>query len=79
MRNLSSLNDLNSLNNLSGLNDIFSLILSKKWLSLMFPSTLAPKWPILASKIQYIIDFLAPFVLEAVEDSDVTFNQIKGS
>jgi hypothetical protein len=43
MRNLSGLNDLNSLNNLSGLNDLFSLISSKKSLSLIFPSTLAPK------------------------------------
>ena len=47
MRNLSGLNDLNSLNNLSGLNDLFSLISSKKLLSLMFPSILAPKWPLL--------------------------------
>ena len=31
------------------------------------------------SKIHYFIDFLAPFILEAVEDRDVTFNQIKGS
>ena len=31
------------------------------------------------SKIHYFIDFLAPFLLEAVEDRDVTFNQIKGS
>jgi hypothetical protein len=30
-----------------------------------------------SSKIHYFIDFLAPFVLEAVED--VTFHQIKGS
>ena len=49
LRNLSSLNDLNSLNNLSGLNDLYSLISSKKLLSLMFPSTLTPKWPILVS------------------------------
>ena len=32
-----------------------------------------------SSKIHYFIDFLAPFVLEAVEDKDVTFHQIKGS
>ena len=32
-----------------------------------------------SSKIHYFIDFLAPFVLEAVEDRDVTFNQFKGS
>jgi hypothetical protein len=32
-----------------------------------------------SSKIHYLIDFLAPFVLEAVEDRDVTFHQIKGS
>ena len=48
IRNLSGLNDLNSLNNLSGLNDLNSLISSKNLLSLMFPSTLTPKWPILA-------------------------------
>ena len=35
-------------------------------------------WLVL-SKIYYFIDFLAPFLLEAVEDRDVTFNQIKGS
>ena len=28
------------------------------------------------SKIHYFIDFLAPFLLEAVEDRDVTFKQI---
>ena len=44
IRNLSGLNDLNSL---SGLNNLFSLILSKQLLSLMFPSTLAPRWHIL--------------------------------
>jgi hypothetical protein len=43
IRNLSGLNDLYSLNNLGGLNDLFSLISSQKLLSLMFPSTLAPK------------------------------------
>jgi hypothetical protein len=31
------------------------------------------------SKIHYFIEFLVPFRLEAVEDRDVTFNQIKGS
>jgi hypothetical protein len=31
------------------------------------------------SKIHYFIDFLAPLLLEAVEDRDVTVNQIKGS
>jgi hypothetical protein len=31
------------------------------------------------SKTHYFIDFLAPFILEAVEDRDVSFNQIKGS
>jgi hypothetical protein len=49
IRNLSGLNDLNSLNNLSGLKDLNSLISTKKLLSLMFPLTLAPKWPILLS------------------------------
>ena len=49
IRNLSGLNDLNSLNDLSGLNDLNSLISSKNLLSLIFPSTLTPKWPILVS------------------------------
>ena len=44
------LDDLNSLNGLSGLNDLDSLISSKKVLSFMFPSTTAPKWPILVSQ-----------------------------
>ena len=48
IRNLSGLNDLNSLNNLGGLIDLSSLNSSKKLLRLMFPSTLAPKCPILA-------------------------------
>ena len=43
IRNLSGLNDLYSLNSLRGLNDLFTLISSEKILSLMFPSTLAPK------------------------------------
>jgi len=82
IRNLSGLNDLYSLNNLGGLNDLFSLISSKKLLSLMFPSTLAPKWPlnvgwIIKNSIFYW--FLAHFLLEAVEDRDVTFDQIQGS
>ena len=46
-RNLDSLDDLNSLNSLSDLNNLNSLISSKKLLSLIFPSTLAPKQPIL--------------------------------
>ena len=50
IRNHSGLHDLNILNNLSGLNGLFSLISSKKLLSLMFPLTLAPKLPILVSK-----------------------------
>ena len=32
-----------------------------------------------SSKVHYFIDFWSPFVLEAVEDRNVTFNQIKGS
>jgi hypothetical protein len=40
IRNLNSLNDLNSL---CDLNDLDRLISSKNLLSLMFPSTLAPK------------------------------------
>ena len=43
IRNLSGLNDLYSLNNLSGLNDLNSLISPERLMSLMFPSTLAPK------------------------------------
>ena len=50
IRNLSGLNDLNSLNNLSGLNDLNSLISSKNLLSLIFPSILAPNWPIMVSQ-----------------------------
>ena len=50
IRDLIGLNDLYSLNNLGGLNDLFSLISSKKLLSLMFPSTLAPKWPFLVTQ-----------------------------
>ena len=52
----------------------------------MFPSILEPKCVILAfwcgldsQQNHYFIDFLAPFILEAVEDRDVTFDQIKGS
>ena len=82
IRNLSGLNDLYSLNSLGGLNDLFTLISSKKLLSLMFPSTLAPKWPlnmgwIIKNSIFYW--FLAHSILEAVEDRDVTFDQIQGS
>ena len=82
IRNLSDLNDLYSLNNLDGLNDLFSLISSKKLLNWMFPSTLAPKWPlsvgwIIKNSIFYW--FLAPLQLEAVEDRDVTFDQIQES
>ena len=43
IRSLSNLNDLDSLNNLSGLNNLYSLISSKKWMSLMVSSTPAPK------------------------------------
>ena len=32
-----------------------------------------------ALKIQFLHNFLAPFLLEAVEEKEVTFNQIKGS
>ena len=53
----------------------------------MFPSTLAPKWPILVSQcnVEWITKnllfcwFLVLFLLEAVEDRDVTFNQIQWS
>ena len=71
IRSLSHLNDLNSLNKLSGLNDLYSLISSKNYLNLMFPSTLTPKWPILypgllmwdgPSKIHFFIHFLAAFL-----------------
>ena len=86
MRNLGGLNDLNSLNNLSGLNDLSSLILSKNNIELDFsinPGTqndlfwsVNVGWIIKNSVFSW---FLAPFLLEAVEDWDVTFNQIKGS
>jgi hypothetical protein len=81
-KNLSSLDDLN---NLTGLNDLDNLISSKKLLSLMFLSTLAPKWPILVpqcgmdhQKFPFLL-ILATFLLKAVEDRDVTFDKIKGS
>ena len=68
-----ALNDLNSFNSLSGLNELDSLISQKYLLSFMFPSTLAPKWPILV--FQCGMDhqnplfywFLATFLLEAVK------------
>ena len=84
-RNLSSLNDLDSLNNLSGLNDLNSLFSSKNLGNLMFPSILAPKWPIWSLNVEWIIKnplfyrFLALFLLEAVEAMYVTFNKIQGS
>ena len=49
----------------------------------MFLLNLTPKWPIMVSyclmdhEISLFYWFLAPFILEAVEDSEVTFNQIK--
>jgi hypothetical protein len=49
MSNFSSLNDLNSLNNLSG------LISSKKLLTLIFPSTLAPKHLFCSDNVGWII------------------------
>jgi hypothetical protein len=49
IRNLSGLNDLNSLSGLKDLKDLNSLISTKKLLSLVFPLTLALKWPILLS------------------------------
>ena len=85
IRSLSGLNDLNSLNNLSGLNDLGSLISSKNLLNLMFPSTLAQNDLSWSFNVGWIIKntlfywFLALFLLEAVEDRDVTFNQIQGS
>ena len=86
IRNLSGLNELNSLNNLSGLKDLISLILSKKMAELdvsINPGTKMSYSSLLMwvgmSKIHYFIDFLAPFLLEAVEHRDVTFNQNKGS
>ena len=41
--------NLSCLNSLSSLNDLYSLISSKNLLSLMFSSTLTPKWPIMVS------------------------------
>jgi hypothetical protein len=86
IRNLSGLNDLNSLNDLSGLNGLNSLISSKKLTEIdvsINPGTKMSYSGLLIwlglTKIHYFIDFLAPFLLEAVEDRDVTFNQIKGS
>ena len=86
IRNLSGLNDLNSLNNLDGLIELYSLNSSKKLLRMMFPSTLATKCHLLAfscgldcQKFTILLIFLASFLLEAVEDRDLTFNQIKGS
>ena len=85
IRNLSGLNDLNSLNNLGGLIDLSSLFI-KKMTEIdvsINPGTKMSYSGLLMwlglSKIHYFIDFLASFLLEAVEDRDVTFNQIKGS
>ena len=55
-------------------------------LSLIFLSTLAPRWPILVSqcgmdhqKFPTSNQILPSFRIEAVEDRDVNFNQIQGS
>ena len=82
IRNLSGLNDLYSLNNLGGLNDLLSLISSKKYWAWCFhqpwhQNVLFWSFNVVGlSEIHYFIDFLAPFHLEAVEDRDITFNQI---
>ena len=69
MRNLSGLNDLNSL---SGLNNLFSLISSKKITELDF----AIKSDLFCSDKNSLFSwFLTHFLLEAVEDKDVTFDQ----
>ena len=79
IKNLSGLNDLNSLENLSDLNDLNSLISSKNLLCLIFPLiwhknglfwSLNVEWSI---KNSLFYGLLAPFLLEAVEDRDVTF------
>ena len=68
IRNLNGLNDLNSLNNLSGLNDLSASFHQKKILSLMFPSTLVPKFHILVfycglgcQKLTILLIFWHPF------------------
>jgi hypothetical protein len=80
---LNSLIDLNSLNNLSGLN---SLILSITYCELdifINPGT-KMTYPGLSmwdgsSKIYYFIEFWPSFRTEAVEDRNVTLNQIQRS
>ena len=73
--NVCGLKDLNSLNSLSGLNDLNSLISQNKLLNFMFPSTMAPKRPILVSQWEMdhqkliILLILTHFILEAVEAS----------
>jgi hypothetical protein len=82
IRNLSNLNDLNSLNDLSGLN---GFILSKHLLSMMLPLTLQQNDLSWSLNMEWIIknpqfyEFLALFLLEAVEAMYVTFNQIQVS
>ena len=61
IKNLNGLNDLNSLNSLSGLNDLNSLISQNKLLDFMFPSTMAPKRPILVSQCE--MDHQKPSIL----------------
>ena len=86
LSDFSGIRNLNDLNNLSGLNDLNSLNSSKNILSLMFLSTLAPKWPIMVSqfwmdhqKSSILNQILPSFRTEAVEDRDVNSNQIEGS
>ena len=86
IRNLSGLNDLNSLHSLSGLIELSSLNSSKKNTEIevsINPGTKMSYSGLLIwlglTKIHYFIDFLAPFLSEAVEDRGVTFKQIKGS
>ena len=82
IRNLSGLNDLNSLNDLNGLN---SLISSKNLLKMMLPITWHQNdqsWSLNVERIlknSLFNGFLALFLLEAVEDIEITFNQIQGS
>ena len=68
IRNLSSLNDLNDLNSVKGLNDLNSFILSKN-------RSLNVEW-IITNQLFY--GFLALFLLETVEATDVLSTKFKG-
>ena len=61
-RNFCSLIDLISLCNLTGLHSLYSPISSKVFLVMMIGSSLAPKWPILASPCTRILNTEEEFV-----------------